>query len=413
MLLAHIECVKSRGSGVGSGPNEERNCCGCGDVPTGRGGLTGSPLAWGGAPPTSASGGLTADGGTVTGDALAALKGLARQSAGIAVSGTSGMVRCAPVDRVYYCLHVGWVNELPVMDQQQPQVNSLTGDALAVSSIAALASLSPAKRLAQEAAEVADAVAAVGKVLFYEYLADGSIPASTLDAFPGVRLQAQTAGLGSPDVACPVSQLPTGLQIAGVGVAACPPALPLMGTSGNSNRGLKQPNSYYCGPTAMAILAWNDPVKGNTAHYNEPSFWAPKLGTTTNGTSITAIVPQINQNLTGWTGRVGAFAVVSIATWNEARWKSLFQNHIGANLTPILLHPWLPSMSYWPSGSSAGGHFNVGRSYNFTSTSSVNWTIGIYEPAGKSLGINSVMTATFKSVKKANEDNTGFKNIGY
>jgi len=161
----------------------------------------------------------------------------------------------------------------------------------------------------------------------------------------------------------------------------------------------------------MAILAWNDPVKGSTSHYDEPSYWAPIVHTTTDGTWINDIVSAINSHLTGWTDRVDNFVVANVTTWTNSKWKSIFQNHIGLWQTPILLHPYLPEMSYWPSGHSAGGHFDVGRSYNFTTSSASGWTVGLYEPAGASLNIPKVVTATFNSMKTANIDNQG--TIGY
>lgn len=322
-------------------------------------------------------------------EALRALTGPAKGSSDSVNMVLSGELatRCAPVDVLYYCIGLGWYDQLPSVGPLAEVAASMgLGDAAA----------DTLKQTAKSAAgdeeirhEIDAAIAAADKVIYHHYL--GKVPADVRTRFPGID---KLKSISVPTLA------PNPRQGGGASLKW-----------GDDNKGLKQPNDWTCGPTSMAIIAWNDPAVGNTAGYNDPMHWVPIVEATADqGAAIGNIVSGINKYTPTWVNRVDKYAVVSVANWDINKWQWVFEHHIGKQ-APILLHPWLSTMQYWPASAKAGGHFNVGRGY-FVQVDVGITTAYIYEPAGAQLGLGTTVSASIANIREAHVAHPQ-KNIGH
>ena len=72
-----------------------------------------------------------------------------------------------------------------------------------------------------------------------------------------------------------------------------------------------QVRTYWCGPTTMQMIAWGWQASGSPR-----SYWARRLGTTTNGTAITDMVRVVNTS-TGYDreAHAGPYIVLDISDW--------------------------------------------------------------------------------------------------
>jgi hypothetical protein len=92
--------------------------------------------------------------------------------------------------------------------------------------------------------------------------------------------------------------------------------------------------------------------------------WAARLGTTTGGTDIGAIVDTIN-DYTGWDGTkyAGPYVTLDVGSFSYARWYLLLMRHIHDYRAPVVLHPILLKQYYPYLDDDASGHYQVGRGY--------------------------------------------------
>ncbi|WP_199442883.1 C39 family peptidase [Umezawaea beigongshangensis] len=295
-------------------------------------------------------------------------------------------VRCAEFDGSTYCLHLGWEESTPTAEElaarvlaaQEPDLGDGVAEPSLAAGLAEWAAKPFADRFAEEQAELREALEALGKVRYFAYAADEQeLPADFHQKYPEVA-QWETA----------------------------PPDEPVERAAGVRNviaasRTMKQPNGYYCGPTTMAIMAWNDP-SGDRGH--STSTWASRLGTTRNGTSITNMVRVTNRHLT-WDNRVGAYVTLSIARYTNTQFRNVYKRHIDRG-APVILHPrWTANLN--PFGRTTGGHFDVGAGYDFSSGRDL---INIAEPAWS--GTPNMFKTSTANVLTAQKQNTAFKNIG-
>ncbi len=292
--------------------------------------------------------------------------------------------RCGLLDGATYCLHVGWVDaplsaeELAARVQNTaPEPGDEPGEAPLSVQLRQWAAQTWEDRVFADQAEMKEALASLGKVKYFQYMAnDEALPADFFEKYPEVAEWANT----DPAAA----------------------AAPVVANTINPSRTMKQPNGYYCGPTTMAIMAWNDPT-GDKGH--SPSVWAGRLGTTRAGTSITNMVRVTNSHLT-WDNRVGPYVTLGIASYTTAKFRALFVKHTGVKKAPIILHPrWTANLN--PFGRTTSGHFDVGAGFDHRSGRD---TILIAEPAWS--GTPNMFSTSTANVLQAQKNNSNFKNIG-
>ncbi|WP_238161900.1 C39 family peptidase [Kribbella antibiotica] len=130
-----------------------------------------------------------------------------------------------------------------------------------------------------------------------------------------------------------------------------------------------QEKGYWCGPATFQSIDWADDDQKDTQ-----TSWASDLGTTTSGTSITAMVQQTNAK-TDWDVAAGAYIVQSVSSWTASTFLNVHQSHLGdGSPAPIIEHPQLLKRYFPYLAFDHSGHFQVGRGYNQTTN-----TIGIFE----------------------------------
>ena len=121
----------------------------------------------------------------------------------------------------------------------------------------------------------------------------------------------------------------------------------------------EQNRSWWCGPTAMQTIAWG------WRHEKRPqSYWARKLGTTSDGSSISEIVRLVNRK-TGYDSprRAGPYVVLDVSGFSYREWFRMAKRHIARLRAPLVLHPQLLQRFYPYLSFDASGHFQVGRGY--------------------------------------------------
>jgi hypothetical protein len=247
-------------------------------------------------------------------------------------------VRCAVFAGQRYCLGIGWTedSEAAVRDRvaaaaetaMRRTATATTGDLDLVASLQSAAARSEAERVARERDELTDAAASVAKVWQLRH------------EIQGVPLPAKYAALARPK---------------DKGGRVYPRKARIM----KGARTLEQNRSWWCGPTAMQSIAWG------WDHKKRPqSYWAKRLGTTTDGSSISEIVRLVNKT-TGYDSprRAGPYVVLDISGFTYKQWWRMTKRHIARLRAPIVLHPQLLSRFYPYLSFDASGHFQVGRGY--------------------------------------------------
>lgn len=317
-------------------------------------------------------------------------------------------VRCVPIDTETYCLHRGWDSQgtasSALANAKQAAVRGETagegsGDMSLLTYLKGWAKLPYTQRVALERQELNDAKLAVGKVVYFDAMINGGkLPADYATRYPAMAAWAGVGGTVQPmdapgHYSC---TYPDGYELCYVMTGAY---------------FKKQETGYYCGPTAMQGIAWNNPSGGI---YKDQSAWASILGTTqANGTYIGSIASAIN-SYTTWDDYAGSYVVVSISTWTDSQWQSLFVTHVQNKKSPVLLHPRFTgtNSSYYRGRTS--GHFNVGRGFD---TTSGQFMVMILEPAGGPAENNvyPYVSAedTVANVRQQNLDNTNQRDIAY
>jgi hypothetical protein len=130
-----------------------------------------------------------------------------------------------------------------------------------------------------------------------------------------------------------------------------------------------QERGYWCGPATFQSIDWADDKQKNTQ-----ATWAKYLGTTSSGTSISAMVRQTNLR-TNWDVPGGTYIVQSVSGWTARKFFTVHQNHLGDGTpAPVIEHVQLLRRYFPYLAFNHSGHYQVGRAYSKT-----KGTIGIFE----------------------------------
>ena len=292
----------------------------------------------------------------------------------------SAYVRCAQFEGQRYCLGTGWTDDT----EAQVQARTLaavgagrarklrrTGDLDARAALARAARMSVAERARAERAELTMAARSVAKVWLVRHEIERvPLPAGFLAAHPEARHRdADPTAPSSPTVeptgaaTVTVSPLPTP-------TSASPTTKPTTATTYDgypesaavldSAQVAEQERNYWCGPTAMQMIAW-----GWKGKYRSQDHWAGKLGTTSRGSSISALVKVTNAK-TGWDQPqfAGPYIALDVKQYSFDSWQLLVMKHVVDLHAPLILHVQLLK-TYFPYLDHDGsGHFQVGRGYD-------------------------------------------------
>ncbi|CUR54820.1 conserved hypothetical protein [metagenome] len=277
-------------------------------------------------------------------------------------------VRCADFEGQRYCLHSGWTTDTPdevvsgVIDAARQEsarrtTNTVnTGDADLLTTLRRSAALSPAARAAADRAELTAAARSVAKVWLLRHQIQGvPLPEGFLEEHPEVTVPAaakSTAGATASPTASPTAvTAPTDKTNQDY---------PQNKWILDYKKVAEQTVTYYCGPTSMQMIAWNW-----SGTRKSQSYWADRLGTTSNGSAISDLVRVTNAS-TGWDRKAyaGPYIVLDIKDFSYRQWMLLTMRHIVDYRAPLILHPILHKEFYPYLDDDASGHFQVGRGYN-------------------------------------------------
>ena len=288
----------------------------------------------------------------------------------------AAFVRCADFEGQRYCLHIGWTEstEDEVVADQQAAATRLadrpgvagTGDATLLTTLRRTARLTPEQREAADRAEFTEAAHAVAKVWLLRNQVEGvALPDGFLDRHPEIQLgtgewsrQARPAGreaVATANTSSSASPSPSATS-----TTKPSSAYPKSDTVLDTSQVAEQLRSYWCGPTSMQMIAWGwKHVKWSQ------ELWADKLGTTSNGTSVTDMV-RVTNSSTGWDNdnHAGPYVVVDIGDYPFWKWNLLLMRHVTDYRAPVILHPVLLERYYPYLDDDGSGHYQVGRGYN-------------------------------------------------
>ena len=288
------------------------------------------------------------------------------------------LVRCADFEGQRYCLHAGWTTRTQAEVQADAASAAAlsarpdalgdaetTGDLDQASSLQQVAALAPDVRAARERRELTDAARAVAKVWLLRHQVEGTpLPDGFLTRHPEARASTSTStSTSEPSTA-----------------AARPKRrktradYPRRAIVMKASRVAEQRRSYWCGPATMQMIAW-----GWTKEKKSQKHWARKLGTTTDGSSISSLARVINRS-TGWDRkkRAGKYIVLDIGDYSFKKWLLLNMRHIVDYRAPLVLHPVLHKKYYPYLDDDASGHFQVGRGYDKRGKKPTQ--VGYFEP---------------------------------
>jgi hypothetical protein len=296
-------------------------------------------------------------------------------------------VRCAELDGQRYCLGTGWTDDTEAEVQAGAALAAgsartrrvrHTGDLSAVAALAAAARMSLAERAQAERAELTLAARSVAKVWLLRHEVEGvPLPPGFLEAHPEARTAATTA---------PVAVVPTGTATATVSpwpATATPTPTPTTPpttvgpTAGPSTpttydaypesasildaaQVAEQERTYWCGPTAMQMIAW-----GWKGKHRSQAHWAERLGTSSSGSSITAMV-RVTNDRTGWDlpEYAGPYIALDVKHYSFDAWQLLVMKHVVDLRAPMILHVQLLKQYFPYLDHDGSGHFQVGRGYD-------------------------------------------------
>jgi len=306
-------------------------------------------------------------------EALTSSRLTARSTPGSLVA---AQVRCADFEGQRYCLHTGWTESTEdqvVADQQAVAINQAaqppstsTGDATLLSTLRRTAALTPQQRAAHDRAELTGAAHAVAKVWLLRYQVEGvSMPDGFLERHPEIRLgtagwSRQARPAGREAVATAATSSSAGPSPSATSTTKPTSAYPQSDHVLDKTHVAEQLRSYWCGPTSMQMIAW-----GWKGEKWSQELWADKLGTTSNGTSVTDMV-RVTNSSTGWDNdaHAGPYIVLDIGDYPFWRWNLLLMRHVTDYYAPVILHPVLLERYYPYLDDDGSGHFQVGRGYN-------------------------------------------------
>jgi len=223
------------------------------------------------------------------------------------------------------------------------------------------AALSPADRATAQREELTQAARSVAKVWLLRHEIEGvALPAGFLARHPEARATTTAGATTGARTAAPRTKR----------LGDYPSSAAVMST----RRVAEQERTYYCGPTTMQMIAW-----GWTGTQRSQSYWAGRLGTTTDGTGLSDMVRVVN-DATGWdsASRAGTYVPLDVGDYSYAQWKLLLMRHIADYHAPLVLHPILLKKYYPYLDDDASGHFQVGRGYDKAGRRPTQ--IGYFEP---------------------------------
>ncbi|WP_156411562.1 C39 family peptidase [Nocardioides sp. Soil805] len=274
--------------------------------------------------------------------------------------------RCATFDGQRYCLGTGWTTstEREVaarMAAGTPAGRERTGDLDPATALRQQARMTPTARAAAERLELTAAAKSVAKVWLLRHEIQGvPLPADFAQRHPEALASTQARDTTTTGTTTTSTTATT---------AAVAPAAPSPKTAADYPETFQilkqkqvrpQQRYYWCGPGAMQMIAWGwDGSRRNQAH------WAGELGTTSAGTSITAMVQTVNES-TGWGGAdyAGEYIVLDIGDFTFKQWYLLMMKHVHDYRAPVVLHPILLKQYYPYLDDDASGHFQVGRGFD-------------------------------------------------
>ena len=271
-----------------------------------------------------------------------------------------GQVRCAVFEEQRYCLGIGWTTRTAAEEQARIATEQsaarrtaveTTGDLTTADLLAQRAAMPPAEREEVERAELEEAARSVAKVVMLRHEILGEpLPDGFAERHPEARVAARTtARKGFKDY-------------------------PRRDTVLSNKNVSAQRRTYWCGPASMQMIAW-----GWQDEKRRQRHWAKRLGTTTSGSAISAMVRVVNK-ATGYDRekRAGRYVVLDISDWKFKQWMLLQLRHVHDYRAPLVLHPVLEKQFYPYLDDDASGHFQVGRGYDKNGRKP--GLIGYYEP---------------------------------
>ena len=302
----------------------------------------------------------------------------------------AAFVRCAEFEGQRYCLGTGWTDAtqevvqartLAAVGAGRARRASRTGDLDARAALARAARLSPAQRARSERAELTMAARSVAKIWLLRHEVEGMpLPSGFLTEHP----EARTSGATPEPAAAAAAVTPTGA--ATVTVSPLPsPTSPTTSPTGptsdptskatgsttydsypesatvlDSTQVAEQERNYWCGPTAMQMIAWGWKGKPRSQEH-----WAAKLGTTSSGSSISALVRVTNAK-TGWDrpDYAGPYLAIDVLHYSFDSWQLLVMKHVVDLRSPMILHVQLLKQFFPYLDHDGSGHFQVGRGYD-------------------------------------------------
>jgi Peptidase_C39 like family len=271
------------------------------------------------------------------------------------------VVRCARFEGQRYCLGDGWTDRSPaavragLVAAARYQARGgttvrATGDLSAYDELLQRARMRPVARAAAERAELTQAARSVAKVWLVRHQIERvPLPPGFLARHPEVR---QARLVTDSRITSP----PDG---SGRQRAKHWKDYPNRGTVLDPQHVTQQHLTYWCGPTTMQMIAW-----GWSGAKRSQQHWADRLGTTTSGSSISAMVDVVNSS-TGYDKEsyAGPYITLDIGDWSFKQWRLLMARHIVDYRAPVVLHPVLLQRYYPYLDHDGSGHFQVGRGY--------------------------------------------------
>ena len=271
-------------------------------------------------------------------------------------------VRCADFEGQRYCLNAGWTDSTEdevvadlagnaTSESARSAYREETGDLSLTAQLRQRAALGPAARATADRAELTEAARSVAKVWLLRHQIQGvALPDGFLARHPEVRTRTATG----TTTARLSTTTPT--ATARKSFARLPGSARIL----RNDEVAEQTRTYWCGPTSMQMIAW-----GWSHQQRSQQYWANRLGTTSQGTSISAMV-DVDQPQHGLGPRAyaGKYIVLDIKKWSYRQWYVLQMRHTVDYRAPVILHPILLKKWYPYLDDDASGHFQVGRGYN-------------------------------------------------
>ena len=274
------------------------------------------------------------------------------------------LVRCADFEGQRYCLGVGWTDDTeaevrarvchgrPGLRPRHRRTN--TGDLDAAAALARRARMSPAPAPRPRPRRARPSAArSVAKVWLLRHEIQGvALPAGFLDRHPEARRPrpppagprsrrparppTPTANASATPTTRPQADSDRHVLADGRGAGQDPARLPAPGRDPQPAPGRRADPHLLVRPDLDADDRVGLGRQRPAARPTGPS----KLGTTTSGTAITAMVRVVNHN-TGWDRAkyAGTYITLDIGSWSYHQWMLLMMRHIVDYRAPVVLHP--------------------------------------------------------------------------